>query len=169
MKPSRSQVKEAFEGLAYLVKGLDHDGIDLHFTNSPETGHGHHRDSMIAKLNNVSYRGETHMELTLGRILDRSNNKRWSASAFLKRESNWGQSIYVLTDGKWYGKDDSLCGIPELVKRVTSKMGSRATLGIQFIQFGSDPVGTWRLKELDDGLQKHGIMQVRLCLKDLLS
>jgi hypothetical protein len=84
-----------------------------------------------------------------------------------RRESNWRKSIYVLTEGKWHGNDDSLCGIPDLIARVTSKMDSRGKLGVQFIQFGKDLVGTRRLRELDDGLQKHGIMQVCPAQKDL--
>jgi hypothetical protein len=169
MKPHRKQVEDTFEALAYLVKRLDHDGMDLQFTMSPDSGHSRHREALLAKLRNVSYDGKSCMELTLGRALSvESNKQRWSASSFLNRENNWAKSIYILTDGKWHGEDDSLCGIPELIAQITKKMDNRVKLGIQFIQFGNDLIGTWRLKELDDGLQKCGIMEVCLIQIDIL-
>lgn len=160
MRPYRREVEETFAVLAHLVKRLDRDGMDLHFTNSSVTDHGYHRRSMLPKLNKVVYRGKTYMDLTLGKVLEGSNVKRSSLSALFRRENNSAKSIYILTDGKWCGEDDSLCGIPKLVESATANIGSRWKLGIQFIQFGSDEVGTRRLKQLDDDLQELGIMYV---------
>jgi uncharacterized protein YegL len=159
MRQYRRQIRETLEGLVYVVKSFDHDGMDLYFTNSSETVHSRNTGSMLAKLDNIAFNGETYMGAALGKALKKSKNKRWSATKIFKRgQSNWSKSIYVLTDGKWYGDDESLCDVPELIARATRDLDSRAVLGIQFIQFGKDRVGTWRLKELDDGLKKHGIM-----------
>jgi hypothetical protein len=69
MKQFRHKVKEVFGSLAYLVKGLDHDGIDLYFTKSPDIMHGHRRGPMLAKLNSIDYLGgKTNMEATLCRV-----------------------------------------------------------------------------------------------------
>jgi hypothetical protein len=144
MKQYRHEVRDTFEGLAYLVKRFDLDGIDLSFTTSSEQCHGQHRTEMLERLANIQYRGDGQMELILGRILGDSNNTVWrKARQLLGRKNNWGKSIYVLTDGRWFGDDESLCGIPELIQRVVSKLDAGAKLGIQFIQFGDDPIGSW--------------------------
>ncbi|KAH7063887.1 hypothetical protein BKA63DRAFT_428685 [Paraphoma chrysanthemicola] len=162
MQPHRQRVEETFAALSYIVKHFDRDGMDLYFTTSRVTDHAHHRTSMITKLSKVEYRGETQMDITLSKVLGSRNSKLRAISALLKSDNNWAKSIYVFTDGKWHGEDDSLCGIPALIESVTRKISLRGTLGIQFIQFGNDEVGTRRLKELDDGLQKLGIMYVCL-------
>ncbi|KNG49609.1 mitosis inhibitor protein kinase swe1 [Stemphylium lycopersici] len=154
MEQYRKQIRETFEGLAYLVKKLDMDGIDLHLTTSREKRHGKNRKPMLDLLSTVHYGGETYMKIALGKVWERSNKKGFRN--LMKRENNWGKSIYVFTDGKWKGDDDTLCGVPELVKGIVDKMDT-PKLGIQFIQFGNDPVGSRRLQELDEGLKEHGV------------
>lgn len=155
MRKHKPEIRKTFEALAYIVKRLDPDGIDIYFTTSGEVGHGSHREKLLVQLDKTKFDGHTMMESALARVL--GNKKRWSTS-FLNSNKNDGKSIYVFTDGMWHGNDDYLCGIPELIKRKVEKMDSRAKLGIQFIQFGNDAVGTSRLKELDDGLKQHGVM-----------
>lgn len=153
MQQHKEDVRKTFSALAYLVKRLDPDGIDMYFTTSDAVGHESHREKLLSTFDNVKFQGHTMMESTLSRVL--SNKKRWPS--FLSREKSQGKSIYILTDGKWHGNDDSLCGLPEFIKSIVAKMDSRAKLGIQFIQFGHDRVGTLRMKELDDRLGLHGV------------
>lgn len=110
---------------------------------------------MLDLLSSVTYGGETYMDTALSQAWDMSNKK--SIRNLIRREKNWRKSIYVFTDGRWHGYDDSLCGIPEVVRNIVAKMSTKQKLGIQFIQFGNDPVGSWRLHELDGGLKKHGV------------
>ncbi|KAH8707100.1 hypothetical protein GQ44DRAFT_691570 [Phaeosphaeriaceae sp. PMI808] len=153
MRKYRKEVRETLQALAYVVKKLDRDGMDVYFTTSSMVGHGNHTTGILSKFDKVTFGGETYMEITLGKILTKCKSKRWvSRNIFKRGEDNWGKSIYVLTDGKWHGEDGDLCGIPDIIRRVSKDMKSRATLGIQFIQFGNDPVGGRRLEELDDGL-----------------
>lgn len=156
MKKHRKDVRKTFEALAYLVKNLDPDGIELHFTNSTRVGHETHRKRLLRMLDKVDFDGESMMEITLASVLESNTNKRWSAS-FLNREKSKGKSVIVLTDGMWHGADDSLCGVPDVIKQKIKEIGGRSKLGIQFIQFGDDGVGSWRLNQLDNELKKYGI------------
>lgn len=156
MQAYRPQIRETFEALAYLVKRLDPNGIELYFTTTDVKGHETHRDELLALFDKVTFDGQSSMELTLSRILDHGKQKRWSMSRFRSQRSQ-GKSVYVLTDGKWHGRTNAADGIPELVKRQIAKSSTKIDLGIQFIQFGTDHVGTLRLDELDDGLEAYGV------------
>jgi hypothetical protein len=158
MKDHRSKARRTLGSLAYLIKHLDPDGIDLYFTKSSQTRCHNHRQELLTLFDSVKFEGHGGMETALGEILDKCSGS--GLRSFLKAKfkgSRRGVNIYVLTDGVWGREDESLCGIPELVKTTVATMNSRVKLGIQFIQFGDHPVGTWRLQQLDDEWRKHGI------------
>lgn len=156
MKMHRTQVRKVFESLAYLVKGLDPDGIDLHFTMSGQSAHGYHRENLLKLFDMVRFDGQSSMELALSAILESPGRKRWNRPMFHDKKPR-GKSIYVLTDGKWHGRNQFPDGMPELIKRLVDKLGSKTEVGIQFIQFGDDEVGTSRLRMLDDDLGTFGV------------
>ena len=160
MKPHREDVIKTFKALAYLVKGFDPDGIDLCFTNHHEEGNSRDREKLIYLLERVEFSGQCSMDVTLTKILDqRSENRLSNRLRRVYGKKKWGISIYVLTNGIWNNPGDSgVGGMPKLIKRTVEKMDGRAKLGIQFIQFGDDPIGIERLKKLDDSLVlEHGV------------
>jgi hypothetical protein len=158
MKPHQKQVRATLEALTYLVKDLDPNGTDLYFTMSDAMGHEKHTSRLLTLFDEVGFSsGQGSMEFRLSKILEGDKKKRWSLSS-LKGSCGEGKMVYVLTDGKWHGNSD-LDGMPELIKRQIDKTGTNARdkLAIQFIQFGEDSVGTWRLNALDEGLGDHGV------------
>jgi hypothetical protein len=154
MEKHRAEARRTFEALAYLVKELDPDGIEVHFTKSRSVGHRRHRNKLLGLFDGVKFEGQSSMEATLSRILEMPKRKSWSFPS-LSRHSVKEKSVIVLTDGKWLG--NKVDGMPELIKRQVTKAGSKRSLGIQFIQFGDDDLGTSRLRELDDQLEQHGV------------
>ncbi|KAJ4376479.1 hypothetical protein N0V83_001763 [Neocucurbitaria cava] len=149
--------RKTLEALSYIVKQFDTKGMDMYFTVSKQSGvvQGKRREKLLAQYDNAGFDGQSTVDYTLSKILENRGKK--SLKLFFRRESAKGKSIYVLTDGKWLGNNNSLCGVPELLERVVRHVNRRADLGIQFIQFGDDEVGTWRLEELDNRLEKRGV------------
>lgn len=156
MKPHWPRVRIVFETLGYLVKRHDPDGIEICFTNCTVSDRHRDRERLLDLFDNVPLRRHDSIQVPLAKILERCTKGNTRSSIF-NRKKQWGVSIYVLTDGNWSGDDDSLCGIPGLIKKTVDNLMSRCKLGIQFIQFGNDPVGTKRLERLDDGLKEHGV------------
>jgi hypothetical protein len=166
MELHQDQVRATLEALTYLVKDLDPNGIDLYFTMSDTVGHEKHTSRLLKLFDEVGFCDEqANMDFALSRILEGNNKRRWGLSS-LTGSSERGKMVYVLTDAKWHGNRD-LDGMPELIKRQVVKTGSNARdkLAIQFIQFGEDSLGTWRLKELDGGLEGRGVDEYVLTIE----
>lgn len=151
------QVRQAFEVLAYVVKCADPDGMELYFTNWAKSDRQRDRKRLLRLFDCVKQCGQGGMETALSKILDQCTRERPLASVF-GHGSDRGVNIYIFTDGIWDGEDDSLCGIPEAIKRTVKRMNTRYSIGIQFIQFGNNSYGTHRLQTLDDGLKEKNIM-----------
>lgn len=155
-------VRRAVEVLGHLVKRKDPDGMELRFTNDPSfKARSKNRRRLIACLGNVRFGGQCDISQTLGQILkgvetDNAKNikkRLWGH----KKKKKVGINIYVLTDGIWEDGDDWLPEIVDSLRRLIDGGLKKGELGIEFIQFGSDPTGTQRLRTLDDELQKHGV------------
>jgi hypothetical protein len=164
MRPHWSNVKRAFEALAYLVKKSDYDGIDLRFTNHVAVERSaKHRKPLIATLNGIQPGGKCDIGLTFGRIIhgidleNKSQAKKGTLSRHLQRKKKWGTSIYVLTDGMWEEESNWLRGMVDPLRKLIDRDVQNGQVGVQFIQFGNDPDGTARLKTLDEGLNRHGV------------
>lgn len=94
-------------------------------------------------------------------------------SEIIAEKRNKSITIYVLTDAIWEGCSD--VGVERVIKSHMQDMGwddrraihcdeKQRPLSIQFIQFGHDPVGSERLRHLDDDLVREGFPYVSHCL-----
>lgn len=167
MKKHWETVKNVWDALAYLVKKMDKDGIEIRFANS-RTQNGQHkdRDSLRRRLKNVKPGGQCNMELALSDLLpdcypsDPPSTRRRSLSLRQRPKERSGVNIYILTDGVWSQEDDPLCGVQKHIRLCVDRMNAEAQLkyvGIQFIRFGNDPIGKERLERLDNGLQQYDV------------
>ncbi|KAI4657229.1 uncharacterized protein J4E79_007846 [Alternaria viburni] len=154
--------------LAYLVKSLTPDGIELHFANSPERkGRSKDRKSLIRKFEMVKPYGQSQMGIALSNILPPyyQNQQQSAASkrfSFAPRvEEKPSVNIYILTDGVWSPGSYSVTTIQDHIKNLTKnlwKAGKLQHVGIQFIRFGNDALGKQRLEYLDnDNLQHYTV------------
>ncbi|KAF1948009.1 kinase-like protein [Clathrospora elynae] len=166
MKQHWKSVKRVFEALAYLVKGMDQDGIDLCFTNNcSEDGRDKDRKRLIKNLDRVRPGGQCQMGIALSKILPKCypDHAEKRASWYARAADNKpGVNIYIFTDGVWSNGPDHLCGVQEHIKLLVDKLVEKGRLqhvGIEFIRFGDDGVGKQRLSDLDDGLGKYNVQR----------
>ena len=155
------EVKSVFEALAYLVKTMDPDGIELHFANSPgHKGQANDRKKLTRKFEKVKQHGECQMGMALSRILplyyQKPTSKRSSLS--LRAEEKPPVNIYILTDGVWSAGSHCVSVIQNHITHLVDnlwKAGKMQHVGIQFILFGDNPIGKQRLEYLDNDNLKH--------------
>jgi hypothetical protein len=156
-------VLRTFDALAYLVKEMDSDGIELRFVNScSEDGQAKHRTPLRKRLDKVKPGGQCDMGIALNKILPRCYPDQVDRrSSWLKRPvEKAGFNIYILTDGVWSQGEDELCGVQKHIQILVKKLiksGKLKRVGIQFIRFGDDPAGKERLRRLDDELLEYDI------------
>lgn len=168
MGPYWSNVTKTFSALSYLVKHVDPDGIDLHFTNSLESHHSRRTHHLLEKVQRRKPAGQCDMKSRLGKILEpyraelpkalESSRHRHFLGIDLRQWSSKGRSIciYVFTDGVWQGGLRPLGGVDEPIGIFVDKLKELGLLdtqvGIQFIRFGNDKRGMERLQKLDSDL-----------------
>lgn len=167
MGPYWPQVTKTFSALSYLVKRVDPDGIDLHFTNSLETYHSRRTRHLLEKVQRRKPAGQCDMKSRLGKILEPYRAELPKALEIrhkpflgidLRHWSSKGRSIciYVFTDGVWQGESRFLGGVDEPIRIFVEKLKELGLLdtqvGIQFIRFGNDKGGMERLQKLDSEL-----------------
>jgi hypothetical protein len=95
MQPYRDNVRNTFQALAYIVKGLDSDGIDVYFTMSSLKGHDKHRGPLLTLFDGIPFHGgQSNMEYTLTRILEGNKKKRWSLSSLMEVAARGRASMF---------------------------------------------------------------------------
>ncbi|KAF2204802.1 kinase-like protein [Delitschia confertaspora ATCC 74209] len=173
MKDHWLDVVWVFQALGYLVKATDPDGIDILLANSLTWHHHKHTTELKDRLLRVTPRGRCNMKEALAAVLKKygpetdktlekpRHRSRFSISLPLSPKlpaEKRGLSIYVLTDGVWQDGPRPVCGVEEPIELVVSKLKDNGLLdfvvGVQFIQFGDDKIGTERLELLDSGLKE---------------
>jgi hypothetical protein len=157
MKPYWSQVRLTLETLAYVVKSFDQDGMELMFSNSSKKAQHKNRGSMLNSFNKITPTGQRGMTLALQEILNQCDADTTPLAKQFRRRRNKGFSVYVLTDGVWEGREDASSRLCKVINYAMTKLTTTVDIGIQFIQFGNDALGTERLKRLDDGWKEYGI------------
>ena len=159
MRAHRKDVVTVVSLLAYMLKALDSDGIDVCFTQSLQRINSGRSTKLSASVDQVNYMGVCDMRICLGRIMREYKDKfgtttplpgRWYKKVGF-REAQKPLSFYVLTDGKWPPHDVGPV-IKNLVDTMVEKKLPKEHVGIQFIRFGEDPQGIARLDRLDHGL-----------------
>lgn len=167
------RVVDVLQALGYLVKSADPDGVELFLTSrptEPKKSGGREITSLVRSLEDhrkTPHVGICNMENSLGPILEhvKSSLKSQKRPKILQRNRR-GTNVYILTDAIWEGGADVKCGVEEPIKNLRKAMidmsKTRATVSLQFIQFGDDPLGKERLRYLDDTLGKELNLWVEL-------
>ena len=160
-----AEVKSVFEALAYLVKPMGPDGIELQFANSRElNGREKHRKGLTKRLEKVKPNGQCQMGIALSDILPKYyQNQRQTLS--VKRTFGSPRvvekptvNIYILTDAVWSPGEHSLSTIKDHIAKLVNHLaaiGRPVRIGIQFIRFGNDEIGKQRLDILDNDELQH--------------
>ena len=151
--------------LAWFVKKVDKDGLELYHTVPDDQGrtrHQHIKTSTQFADIAMSLKCNRPSDITdiLGDILDEygkrlkhEDRKGWDRQRLVPRLSKAikPMTIYIFTDAVWTPNSDPTDEILKIVRTLqqNSQYGSRQ-LGIQFIQWGpKESVWTKRLRRLD--------------------
>jgi hypothetical protein len=155
------EVKKVFEALAYLVKLMDPDGIELRFANSCEhDDRQKHRNGLMKNFEKVKPGGQCQMGIALNKILPKyyrtQMDKRSSRSS--RVEEKPPVNIYILTDGVWSQGQECISNVQDHITRLVNHLwetGRLEHVGIQFIRFGDDEIGRQRLDILDNDQRQY--------------
>lgn len=160
MDPYWDEVVEQAKLLAYLVKRVDKNGLDLYATIAKDDDPNRHMCvknttdlvKHVARLKRSSSRDITQ---TLRQVLDpyltslrASHNSRTYLYDLYSRDVK-PMTIYIFTDGIWTRDSDPSPLIKKAADTLEQTQHPYDQLGIQFIQWGDDPNGTQRLGNLD--------------------
>ncbi|KAG8532872.1 uncharacterized protein KY384_002750 [Bacidia gigantensis] len=162
MAEHSAQVREVVELLFYMVEHKDPDGVDLYFSAiTPKRFKVKNKKQILDALDDhPSVRENPEIRHRLASILGHYKTK-FGQRQLLDKVTHWNAtpsrgprklSLYVLTDGVWQPDTDLVLEIQDMVDHLEQHKLRDKQIGIQFIQFGNDPIGTARLRHLDQGL-----------------
>jgi hypothetical protein len=153
-------VKSLLYVLAYLVKELDDDGLDMSFTISSQEKKFNHASKAVAYLDAMHPNGLANINMRLSKLLMRYVNElehptpRNRFSLRSRQSSVKPLSLYIFTDGVWQPGYDGVPPIEALIEKLTALHLPKEQVGIQFIRFGNSEEGIKILEYLDSGLRK---------------
>lgn len=155
---------DTFEAISCLYKRQSSGSIDVRFANDPMRRLRHKpRRPLLKHLHSMRPVGSFDIGPALDKILEPYGPEKLQNEESRRRGSRKksGVTVYVLTDGNWLSNKKHLSGVVEAIKNMVDKLLAAkmhpSRVGIQFIQFGDDPVGTNNLKVLDDKLEERGV------------
>lgn len=163
-----NDVVTMIDTLGYILKVADDDGMDLHFTINtrpgktkscktstelreavekmkPSTMNGVHSSDVGALLSNLLHAYKD--------TIEKEVKSSWRQSVMGKTPCIKKKIIYVLTEGAWQSHSDATAAIRDMVDRLQELRLPRDQIGIQFVQFGHNLLGTRRLTHYDDNLR----------------
>ncbi|KAF7682277.1 hypothetical protein GT037_001253 [Alternaria burnsii] len=155
------EVKKVFEALAYLVKLMGPDGIELRFVNSCEhDDRQKHRNGLMKNFEKVKPGGQCHMGIALNKILPKYYRNQMDKRSFRSSrvEEKPPVNIYILTDGVWSQGQECLSTIQDQITHLVNHLwetGRLEHVGIQFIRFGDNEIGRQRLDILDNDQRQY--------------
>jgi hypothetical protein len=170
MKNHWTDVISLFSVLAYIVKNLDDDGLEMYFTVSTDKKTFKDTSKAVSHLEKMSQSTYSNIDSRLQQILGkyqedlgRSRERR----GFLRlRAKVKPLSLYVFTDAAWQGCD-ATAPIEAMIKKQLQLEFPKEQVSIQFVRFGNDAEGIKRLEHLDSGLRK--IYTKKWCVLELPS
>jgi serine/threonine protein kinase len=167
--------------LGYAIKEYDDDGMELIFMSEAKEEKPYKAKDVtplvqIAHSHKSRCLNPTHAEHCIARILEGYTSRFKAASSrsppstptdrilfhvlpAIKRVKPL--SLFVFTDAVWH--PEGTCRVSKPILRLLNdlKDAPEGQVCISFIQFGQDPVGTKRLKYLDEGLaHDHGVRDI---------
>lgn len=147
-----------FSVLAWIVKRLDDDGLEMYFTISKVKTRFTDTSRAVKLLETTSQHTYSNIDARLQEILGKYQEElghhREQRRSFLRSRSKLKPlSLYVFTDAAWPGCDATIPTEAMIVK--LGQLGfPKEQVSIQFIRFGNHPSGIKKLKYLDSGLRK---------------
>lgn len=158
MKNHWDEVVSLFSVLAWIVKRLDDNGLEMYFTVSSDKKSFRDTTGAVDHLKGMSQSTypniDSRLQQILGKYQEDLARPREGRSFFqLRRSRVKPLSLYVFTDGAWQGCD-AVAPIETMIEKLRQLGFPKQQVSIQFVRFGDDPSGIKILKYLDTGLRK---------------
>lgn len=151
------EVISLFSVLAWIVKKLDDNGLEMYFTVSRAVKTFKDTTGAVAHLGNMSQSTYSNIDWRLQEILgtyQETLSHQGERRGFLRPRSKVKPlSLYVFTDGAWQGCD-GIAPIEAMIKKQRQLGLPKEQVSVQFIRFGNHPRGVEKLEYLDSGLRK---------------
>jgi hypothetical protein len=136
-----TSVQTVFEGLSYLLKHQDPDGIELCFTTDYLVRRAKNTTNLLDILNRKTLNGRTDISNRL--YLELEKYKRRLQERLIKSTSKKGKekdiaplSIYIFTNGNWINEEERKYSVQELVDNFRDVGLKERQVAIQIITFG---------------------------------
>lgn len=139
-----TQVTSTIQALAYLVKDMDPDGMELQFSSSPRTLRSRHSTPLVKALHRYQKSGQfveqTGLVPSITKILEKrvsSHERHGQSSRGVVESQTRPTSIFVFTDGTWDSKKgelDRLQSVARSLEGLNPQVVNQVS--IQFIRFG---------------------------------
>lgn len=171
MNAYAAQMEALLRNLGKLVKVCNPDGMELMFMSGASGCKHEHSSPLVARLQEQrsSYHTSNEAEAYLDGVFHKYaqdwqrgqekrpyKHKRHSLHGLAERmrllpDDTMSQiSYFIFTDGVWQPNSQVSKPICQLLHNLQGS--SKHQVAISFIQFGNDPIGTKRLRFLDEGL-----------------
>lgn len=157
MRPHWPQIQNCVSILGYEVKRFDKDGIEICFTLSSVKKKHKKTSPLVDEVKRhlpadplTNPQTKTNIYTSLGSMLDQYRT-------LIEQPGNVKKKIiFVLTDGLWQPHSAEYLehSLRNLISSLSQTQSPMDQIGIQFIQFGRDPVATQLLRYLD---KMHGL------------
>lgn len=151
------EVISLFSVLAWIVKKLDDNGLEMYFTVSKAVKTFKDTKGAVTHLENMSQSTYSNIDLRLQEILGNYQEDLYHQKerrSFLRPKSKVKPlSLYVFTDGAWQGCD-GVAPIEAMIEKQRQLGLPKEQVSIQFIRFGNNMSGIRKLEHLDSGLRK---------------
>lgn len=154
------EARSALAELASVAAKYDTDGLTIHFLNSPVVGRNIKSSRDVKRLfDDQTLTSGTPIGATLQRIA-LGHMKRIDEAKGYPKDGDGASNVplvkplnlIVITDGA--PTDDLEAVIVQIAKELDARNLPVASLGMQFVQIGDDPIATEFLNHLDDNIRK---------------
>ena len=157
MRGVKGEVLEVVETLAWLVRDIDISCPEIRFTSKPAK---RYPPAMLHPLYNV-----LSMDKIISPVrdwLNKDRNEECNMRHALNQiftdtsliDAKKPTSVLVLTNGVWEGGADDHKSVEECITNVLKRMDNKGVsdtgFTFQFVSFGDDPDGLFRMTYLDD-------------------
>lgn len=157
MRQYWGEVVSLFSVLAYILKKLDDDGLEMYFTVSTDKRTFKDTRRAVSHLEKMTQSTYSNIDARLQQILGKYQvylgQQRERRGFFRSRANAKPLSLYVFTDAAWQGCD-AIAPIEAMIEKQRQLGFPKDQVSIQFVRFGNDASGIERLEYLDSGLRK---------------
>ena len=149
MKDHWDDVISLFSVLAYFVKGLDNDKLEMYFTVSKNKITFKDTTPAVSQLKKI--KPDTCCNFNI-RLMEVLRNYQDNLEPRARRMFSWSKSkvvkslsLYVFTDAAWQGYD-AVAPVEAMIEKLKNLGFPKKQVRIQFIRFGNDEIGIKRLE-----------------------